>query len=166
MLNLADSVCYCPTLCGDCSRCTGRKRDIRFTGFAGCWRVWPRRGPFLFLDFRGAGSCLQRMILNRRLGEMPTDRQLDLCNCRLQHTCRLSHTSHHPVCPCSKHSNGSYPTLAHNCLGESRGQQSMPGQCSPRVSFKGWSTRENSIDYQTRPDQTGPDQTMALLDCG
>jgi hypothetical protein len=68
--------------------------------------------------------------------------------------------------PLFKQSNGSYPTLAHNCLGESRRQQSMPGQRSPRVSFKGWSTRENSIDYHTRPDQTGPDQTMALLDCG
>jgi hypothetical protein len=53
----------------------------------------------------------------------------------------ISHISH--IAPVQ-----SYPPSVHNSLG---------------VSFKEWSTRENSIGYQTRPDQTRP---MALLDCG
>lgn len=49
--------------------------------------------PFLFLDLRGRWQLLQR------LGEMSTDRQLDLV--QLPTSANLPTLSHHPVCPCS-----------------------------------------------------------------
>src|SRR5271154_6233745 len=96
MLNLADSVCYCPTSC--LLQVHWQKGGHTIYRLCRVFAGMAEERPFLFLDLQGRWQLLQRMILNRRLGAMSTDRQLDLCNCRLQQPC---HTYHHPVCPCS-----------------------------------------------------------------